>query len=385
MKNIMLSLDSWYPQIGGPNVVVANYLKYLSENNEVTLAVPSYGKKTDAAVRAQTGIDVMHVFSVYLPVGGFRNCMPQFDGALHERAKSADIYHAHSPFALGNYFAKAGKKYDRPSVLTFHTKFRDEFLRYTRSRALTAIMMSRIMRVINGTQNVWTVSNGAADTLREYGYKGEITVIRNGTDMCAPENGEELVRRVNEEYGLKDEENVLLFVGRVVSTKNLSLTFEALRLLKPRMPFRFVVVGDGETLKEYRRMVCDYGLDDRVTFTGQVLDREYLKAFYMRADLFVFPSVFDTASLCPIEAAAFGLPALLVEGSPTAETVKDGFSGYTSPARPREWADRIYSALSDRASHQKVRENCRRHVYRSWKDVVAEAEAEYDRLLGIKK
>ena len=82
-KNIMLSLDSWYPQIGGPNVVVSNYLKYLSENNDVTLAVPSYGKKTDALVDGQTGIDVMHVFSVYLPVGGFRNCMPQFDGPLH--------------------------------------------------------------------------------------------------------------------------------------------------------------------------------------------------------------------------------------------------------------------------------------------------------------
>ena len=112
-----------------------------------------------------------------------------------------------------------------------------------------------------------------------------------------------------------------------------------------------------------------------------VPDREYLKAFYLRADLFVFPSVFDTASLCPIEAAAFGLPALLVEGSPTAEIVKDGFSGYTAPAEPHAWAERIHAALSDRAAHERVRGNCRRHVYRSWKDVVAEVEAEYDRLL----
>lgn len=381
MKNIMLSLDSWYPQIGGPNVVVTNYLKYLSENNEVTLAVPSYGKKTDKLVDEKTGIDVMHVFSIYLPVGGFRNCMPQFDGALHERARQADLYHAHSPFAIGNYFAKMGKKYDRPSILTFHTKFRDEFMRYTRSRALTAIMMSRIMAVMNRTQYVWTVSNGAAETLREYGYKGEITVIRNGTDMCAPANGAELVERVNAEYNLGGEENVLLFVGRVVSTKNLALTFSALKLLKERMKFRFIVVGNGETLEEYKQMVAEYGLNDCVIFTGEILDREYLKAFYLRADLFVFPSVFDTASLCPIEAAAFGLPALLVEGSPTAEIVKDGFSGYTSPAEPEKWAERIYDALSDRAAHEKVRENCRRYVYRSWKDVVAEAEAEYEKLL----
>lgn len=380
-KNIMLSLDSWYPQIGGPNVVVSNYLKYLSENNDVTLAVPSYGKKTDALVDGQTGIDVMHVFSVYLPVGGFRNCMPQFDGPLHERAKHADIYHAHSPFALGNYFAGAGKRYDRPTVLTFHTKFRDEFMRYTRSRALTAIMMSRIMGVMNRTQHVWTVSNGAAGTLREYGYKGDIKVIRNGTDMTVPADPDALVARVNAEYGLADEENVLLFVGRVVEVKNLALAFGALRLLKGRMKFRFVIVGDGEGMKDYRAMAEEYGLADSVLFTGTITDREYLKAFYLRADLFVFPSVFDTASLCPIEAAAFGLPALLVEGSPTAEIVKDGFSGYTAPAEPHAWAERIHAALSDRAAHERVRENCRRHVYRSWKDVVAEVEAEYDRLL----
>ena len=290
-------------------------------------------RKKPTPSHGQTGIDGMHVFSVYLPVGGFRNCMPQFDGPLHERAKHADIYHAHSPFALGNYFAGAGKRYDRPTVLTFHTKFRDEFMRYTRSRALTAIMMSRIMGVMNRTQHVWTVSNGAAGTLREYGYKGDIKVIRNGTDMTVPADPDALVARVNAEYGLADEENVLLFVGRVVEVKNLALAFGALRLLKGRMKFRFVIVGDGEGMKDYRAMAEEYGLADSVLFTGTITDREYLKAFYLRADLFVFPSVFDTASLCPIEAAAFGLPALLVEGSPTAEIVKDGFSGYTRSGR----------------------------------------------------
>lgn len=381
MKNILLAVDAWYPQMGGPNVVLANYYKYLSENNEVTAAVPSYGRETDERVDRETGVPVMHVRSVYIPIGGFRNCVPGLDGALRQRAKQADIFHAHSPFALGNYFANAAKKYDKPSIITFHTKFKDEFMRYTHSRVCTAIMMHRIMSVINKTDYVWTVSNGAAQTLREYGYKGDITIIRNGTDMTVPENARELVDRVNEKYGLADEENVLLFVGRVVQTKNLKLVFSALKKLNGSVPFKMVVVGDGEGMKEYRQMVLEYGLGDRVLFVGEVTDRQFLKAFYLRADLFVFPSVFDTASLCPIEAAAFGLPTLLVKDSPTSEIIRDGFSGYAVPADADEWAERLKYILSDKSALAAVRENCRRYVYRSWKDVVAEAEAEYDKLL----
>ena len=381
-KNILLAVDAWYPQMGGPNVVVANYLKYLSENNEVTACVPSYGKRTDSAVDGETGVPVMHVRSAYIPIGGFRNCMPGLDGALRQRAKQADLFHAHSPFALGNYFAGAAKKYGKPSVLTFHTKFKDEFMRYTHSKVCTAIMMSRIMGVINKTQYVWTVSNGAAQTLREYGYKGDITVIRNGTDMSVPEDAPSLLEQVNKKYGLGEEENVLLFVGRVVQTKNLSLAFRALKLLKPRLSFKFVVVGDGEGMKSYKAMCEELGIADRVLFVGEVTDRHFLKAFYLRADLFVFPSQFDTASLCPIEAAAFGLPTLLVQGSPTSEIIKDGFSGYAVPDDENEWAERIYAALSDRSALSAVRENCRRYVYRSWKDVVEEAEKKYEEILG---
>ncbi len=381
MKNILLAVDAWYPQMGGPNVVLANYYKYLSENNEVTAAVPSYGRETDERVDRETGVPVMHVRSVYIPIGGFRNCVPGLDGALRQRAKQADIFHAHSPFALGNYFANAAKKYDKPSIITFHTKFKDEFMRYTHSKVCTAIMMHRIMSVINKTDYVWTVSNGAAQTLREYGYKGDITIIRNGTDMTVPENARELVDRVNEKYGLADEENVLLFVGRVVQTKNLKLVFSALKKLNGSVPFKMVVVGDGEGMKEYRQMVFEYGLSDRVLFVGEVTDRQFLKAFYLRADLFVFPSVFDTASLCPIEAAAFGLPTLLVKDSPTSEIIRDGFSGYAVPADADEWAERLKYILSDKSALAAVRENCRRYVYRSWKDVVAEAKAEYDKIL----
>lgn len=43
-------------------------------------------------------------------------------------------------------------------------------------------------------------------------------------------------------------------------------------------------------------------------FTGRILERDLLSGYYLRSDLFVLPSLFDTASLAPIEAAALKLP-----------------------------------------------------------------------------
>lgn len=386
-KKIWLSLDAWYPQMAGPNVVVTNYKNILQRTNDCKLFVTSYGKKLDAEGDKKTGVDVVHVKSVNIFFGGYRNTLPQNDNKVKQLLKEGvDIFHSHSPFGLGHYFAKQARKLGVPSIVTLHTKFRDDFVRCTHSRALTAFMMRRIMKVINETDYVWTVSNGAVETLREYGYKGDVTVIRNGTDMTMPNNAQQLVDEVNRQYHLQDEENVFLFVGRIVSTKNLPLVFDALSKLKQRnLPFKMLVVGGGEELHNYRKLTESMGIGDRVIFVGQITDREFLKAFYLRADLFLFPSVYDTASLCPIEAATFSLPALLIKDSQTAETVKDGFSGYCAVEDSSVWADKIEEIITDKQKLKQVSDNCRKYVYRSWEDVVQEVEGHYDQLLGANK
>lgn len=287
---------------------------------------------------------------------------------------------------MSEFYAQMGKKYDVPSIVTFHTKFKDEFLRITKSKALTSFMMGRIMKAIDHQDYVWTVSNGSAQTLREYGYNGDITVIRNGTDMTLPCNPDGLVAQINEKYHLTDCENVMLFVGRIVGVKNLQLAFNALKSVKSKsnLPFKLLVVGNGSELNEYQRMVDELDLSDNVIFTGEVLDREFLKGFYLRADLFVFPSVFDTASLCPIEAATFSLPTLLIKDCPTSETVEDNVSGYCEAEDAEAWADRIIEIFRDKKRLKLVGEGALKNVYRSWKDVVNEVEKHYEEILTRK-
>ena len=384
-KKIILGLDSWYPQVAGPNVVVTNYYKYLTESgNDCKIFVPSYGKKIDKQNEME-GVEVTHIPSLYVPFGGFRNGVPQWSHELTEEAKSGvNILHAHSPFALCSRFAELSKKYNTPSIFTFHTKFRDEFERVTKSEGITKFMMKRIMRAINSVDYVFTVSEGAAATLREYGYDKDITIIRNGTDMerPSPDESERLIREVNAKYGLADCENVFLFVGRIVSVKNLPLAFDAMRILKQRgVDFKFIVVGGGESLEEYKLLTQALGIADNVIFTGEITDRDFLRAFYLRADLFLFPSSFDTASLCPIEAATFSLPTLLIKDSPTSEIVVDAYTGYAEESSAVKWADKLCAIISDKVSRLAVSRNAAKYVYRSWKNVVQEVENKYDEIL----
>lgn len=75
---------------------------------------------------------------------------------------------------------------------------------------------------------VWTVIEDAAKTLRSYGYKNEITVVQNGTGMRTSSPYLETVAR--ERFGL-GEQPILLYVGQLDYKKNLRMLIEATALL----------------------------------------------------------------------------------------------------------------------------------------------------------
>ena len=102
------------------------------------------------------------------------------------------------------------------------------------------------------------------------------------------------------------------------------------------------------------------------------MDRELLSAVYLRSDLFMFPSIFDTASLAPIEAASMGVPTLMTLGCSTAEIITDEQNGLLAEADKELWADKIISILTDNKKLNKLKENCKKEVYRSWASVVDE-------------
>lgn len=386
---IVLAMDSFYPSIEGPVVVLNNYATIMAKNHDVQVFVPSYGAEKDKKEekKRKFSYPIHHVKSIYEPISKYYNVQPALDHELNKYLKeeNIDIIHLHSPFMMASHLINKGKKRGIPTILTFHTKFRDEFMRITHSKLVSHVLMDLIMKNFNKADYVFTVSEGAKQCLIDYGYKKPIKVIRNGTDLVCPKNILERRDLIDEKYGLKGQENVFLFVGRMVLTKNLVLVFKALQIVKEKgYDFKFLVVGDGADLKKYKEIAQEFDVVDNTIFVGAISDRDYLMNFYLRSDLFLFPSVFDTASLVPIESATFSLPTLLVKDSPTSEIVIDNRNGYAEVEDPIAWANKIIDIISDKDRHLKVRELCSKEVYRTWEDTVKETLEEYQKIIAKK-
>lgn len=368
---ILEVLDTYYPKFDGPTLVITSYAKSLNkiDGTKAEVCVPKFPKYEDK----QT-FPVFRVKSLKGPEGYYYG-LPAFDGKLKKYLKENkfDIIHIHSPFTMCSFFTKYGKKHNIPTVFSFHTKFQEDFDRVLKLKTSRKIAMHYIMKNINKADYVLTVSDGAGECLRSYGYKKDLKVIRNGTDLICPENTEDLKKQITEKYNLKQSEKVFLSVGRIVENKKLDFALEVMAKLKEKgQNFKYLIVGDGPYKDALKQKVQDLKLDDYVIFTGKIMDRTLLSAHYLRADLFIFPSTFDTASLAPIEAAAMNLPTIMTKGCSTAEILTDGQNGILAEEdNAEDWANKIVEATKEEKL-MALRKNAKKEVYKTWDQVAAE-------------
>lgn len=372
-------LDCYYPKFDGPCLVITSYANsFLKDGVDAKVAVPYFPNYED-----NQAFEVFRVKSIPSKEG-YRCATPNGDSKLKKFMKENqfDIIHIHSPFTMCRWFAKYGKKHNIPTIYTFHTKYHEDFERTLKFKWEQRFMMRYIMRNINKVDYVWTVSDGAGDCLREYGFKKDIKVIRNGTDLVYPEDSKGLIKQVDDMYNLDPKDIVFLSVGRIVKNKKLQLVLNALKIVADKgLKFKYLIVGSGSYEEELKKQVKELRLEDYVVFTGKIMDRKLLSAHYLRANLFVFASTFDTASLAPIEAAALKLPSIMNAGCSTAEIITDNVNGYLVEESPEAWADKIVEIMSNKTKLKAMKEKTYEQVYRTWDSVADEIYANYEKII----
>jgi sugar transferase (PEP-CTERM/EpsH1 system associated) len=170
----------------------------------------------------------------------------------------------------------------------------------------------------------------------------------------------------------------VIAVARLSPEKDLANLVRAAAIAGGRDPdLRVEVAGDGPCLPELRHLVAELGLEERVSFLGEVRNVPVLLA---RAGLFVLPSRSEGISLTLLEAMARGLPvvATLVGGTP--EVVVDGQTGLLVPSGdPAALADAILRLRFDPEAGRRMGEAGRQRVERVFdvRRMVADYEALY--------
>jgi glycosyltransferase involved in cell wall biosynthesis len=149
--------------------------------------------------------------------------------------------------------------------------------------------------------------------------------------------------------------------------------------------FTLALAGQGPDVNSIQQKVDELGLTERVRFTGHITNEEDLYGLYEVADLFVFPSLYDTSGMVVREAAAMGTPSVVVRGCATAEPILDRENGFLCEDTTQSLCDVIDLALSDSAMTSKIGQSARKTIYLSWDEIATASVERYAALIERKK
>jgi glycosyltransferase involved in cell wall biosynthesis len=390
--NVCLLNDSFPPVIDGVVNVVMNYANYLTQDHQAAVVVGTprypeadYGQYPYPVV-AYPSFDTAAVAS------GYRAGNPFGGEALEELAGfHPEIIHSHCPASSTVVARLLREKTEAPVVFTYHTKYDIDIRRVVHARLAAHEAITAMVSNIEACDEVWTVSRGAGESLKALGFRGDYRVMANGVDFPRGRVPAAQVTEATAGWDLPEGVPVFLFVGRMMTYKGLPLILDALKLLADRgRDFRMVFIGKGpdrELLEDKARalgLMDSAAGPDRCFFTGPIYDRDVLRAWNTRADLFLFPSTFDTNGLVVREAAACGLGSVLIRGSCAAEGVTDGLNGFTIEETPEALAALLEKVSGDLGRLRQVGDRAMEELYLSWQDCVAQAYERYRVILEEK-
>ncbi len=152
--------------------------------------------------------------------------------------------------------------------------------------------------------------------------------------------------RVRAEWGVGDDEKVLLAVGRLHEQKRFDLLIEAFRDIRERHDgARLVIVGTGSLEESLRKAAAKEGVSDAVVFAGF---RSDMPAVFAAGDLFVMSSDDEGLPSVVMEAMASGLGVVTTRVGAMEDLVEDGVSGHIVPRRdPSALAAKVCDVLDE--------------------------------------
>ncbi|MCQ2312695.1 MAG: glycosyltransferase [Paludibacteraceae bacterium] len=379
--------DVFPPIMDGVSLTVKNYADNIyAKGKEVTVVTPFAPGE-----RVRVPYPIYYYTSIPVPMRKpYRFGMPGSKIVSLLKHIPFEIVHAHAPFSSGHLAMQIAHKQHIPLVATFHSKFRQDFERAIPFTPFVDFAVNHVVNFFNKADAVWVPQASVEPVLREYGYKGEVSVVENGNDFVSPiEEVNYLREKARKELGMKEGEMMFLFVGQHIWEKNIGFVLEALAKIK-HLPYKFFTIGKGYAEQQIRQKIVELGLEDKATLLGAVYDRDILKSYYAAADLFLFPSLYDNAPLVVREAAAMHTPSVMLAGSTAAEVIDDQQNGFLCVNDPNEYAQLLAYLIDHPQEVKRVGDKASVTLTRSWNDIVTEVlerykeiEAKYKKERGL--
>ncbi len=334
---------------GGMNVYVLQLARELARRGRrVDVFTRCHDPDDPQIVQLEDGARVIHLKAGPYDTGKYElvNYIPEFLDALYgfQRAEQSryDLIHTHY-WLSGRAGMILSREWDCPHFTTFHTLAKTKLRARAGEREpllredIETLVMSDADKIVVSTDEE------REDVIRLYGApERKIETVPAGVDLSVFSPVDQ--RAARRDLGI-EEENVLLYVGRIEPLKGIDVLLRAAPLMECSEDLRLLVVGgspgsDAE-LDRLKSLASELGIDDSVTFTGSVAQSE-LPTYYSAADAFVLPSHAESFGLAALEAMACGTPAVVSRVGGLKTFIDSGVSGYLVPWRcPESFAQRL--------------------------------------------
>jgi len=282
-----------------------------------------------------------------------------------------DVIHSQTEFAIGTFARLLSCQLDIPLVHTYHTMYEDYVHYITKGyfdKSSKKIVEYLTLFYCDRTATELIVpTKKTYDLFKEkYQVDRNIHIIPTGIelDRFYKENVDmKEVGKLKKDLGIKKEDFVAIFIGRLAKEKNVIFLLDVLKDLVKKCPnFKLLIVGDGPDFEEYKEIAKKYKIEDNVIMTGKVA-WEKVPCYYHLSDIFLTASTSETQGLTVVEAMAAGVPPICIDDESFRNTVVDDLNGrlFTTKKELKKIILDLYNdkALIDRYSRQSII-NCER-------------------------
>jgi 1,2-diacylglycerol 3-alpha-glucosyltransferase len=270
------------------------------------------------------------------------------------RRWNLDVIHSHTEFGVGTFARIIAKQYDIPLVHTYHTMYED-YIHYI-TGGYFATPGRKIVEYLTKFYCDRTATELIVPTKKTYDlFKEKYKVNRN---VHIIPTGIEIERFYEENYlkqeiddlkeaiGLKQDDFVLLFVGRLGKEKNVEFLIKNHRdIVKENPKAKLVIIGHGPDASSFQKMAVKEKMEDNIIFTGKV-PWEDVSKYYQFADIFVTASQSETQGLTVIEAIAASTPVVCINDESFKDAIVDDLNGYLFKNK-KEYVKSITKIMND--------------------------------------
>lgn len=226
-----------------------------------------------------------------------------------------------------------------PLIITWYEAWGNYWFKYLGILGIFGWIIERFVLMMPNA--IIPISEKIQEDLASIGTSRDIMkVVPNGVDFITIENLSSDGAKIFD----------IIYVGRLISHKNLDILLRAVYLLKRKYPIiSCCIIGDGPEKENLLRLCEDLDIKENVSFLGFIESDEAIYEYMHSSRIFILPSTREGFPNTILEANSCGLPVIIIKHENNAATgvIRNGYNGYILNLSSEEIADKVICLLED--------------------------------------